>query len=46
MFGTDRAIKHFELNIKPLADPAKQERRSAWGCVSYTSEVDFRYETR
>ncbi len=46
MFGTDRAIKHFELNIKPLADPAKQERCSAWGCVSYTSEVDFRYETR
>jgi hypothetical protein len=41
MFGTDRAIKSFELNISPIADPAKPERCGAWGSVSYTADVDF-----
>jgi len=45
MFGTNRAIKKFELNIHPLANPADQEECSAWGCVSYTTEIDFRDET-
>ena len=45
MFGTDRVIKTFELNIHPISDPAEQESCSAWGSVSYTSEVDFRDET-
>src|SRR5262249_22653489 len=40
-----RAIKSFQLEIHPIADPAEQERCSAWGCVSYTAEVDFRDET-
>ncbi|WP_271531966.1 hypothetical protein [Bradyrhizobium sp. CCBAU 25338] len=45
MFGTDRAIKSFQLDIRQLTDPAAQESCSAWGCVSYTSEIDFRNET-
>ncbi|WP_315768443.1 MULTISPECIES: hypothetical protein [unclassified Bradyrhizobium] len=45
MFGTDRAIKSFELAIEPLADPAEQENCTAWGTVSYTSEIDFRNST-
>jgi hypothetical protein len=42
MFGTGRAIKNFELEIHPITDPAEQERCSAWGSVSYTTEIDFR----
>ena len=45
MFGTDRAIKSFELHIHPIADPAEQERCRAWGSVSYTAEIDLRDET-
>ena len=46
MFGTDRAIKNFQLDIFPLTDPAEQERCTAWGCPSYTSEgADFIDET-
>jgi hypothetical protein len=45
MFGSDRTIKSFELNIHPLADASKQEYCTAWGTVSYTAEVDFRNET-
>ncbi|WP_315797666.1 hypothetical protein [Bradyrhizobium sp. SZCCHNRI3043] len=45
MFGTDRAIKSFELNIYPIADPAEEEKCTAWGSVSYTTEIDFRPET-
>lgn len=45
MFGTARAIKSFQLEIHPLDDPAKEESCSAWGCVSYTTEIDFRNET-
>jgi hypothetical protein len=46
MFGTKRTIKKFELNIHQLANPDEQERCSAWGCPSYTSEgADFIDET-
>lgn len=45
MFGTDRAIKSFQLDIHPIADPAEQESCTAWGTVSYTAEIDFRNET-
>jgi hypothetical protein len=45
MFGTDRAIKDFRLEVHPLANPADQEQCSAWGCVSYTMDIDFRDET-
>lgn len=45
MFGTDRAIKSFQLNIQPIADSAEQERCTAWGTVSYTADVDFLDET-
>ena len=38
MFGTDRTIKNFQLDIFQLTDPAEQERCTAWGCPSYTSE--------
>ena len=44
MFGTDRAIKSFQLDIHPIADPAEQESCRAWGSVSYTTEIDFRDE--
>ncbi len=45
MFGTDRAIKSFQLDIHPIAAPAEQEYCMAWGSVSYTAENDFRNET-
>jgi hypothetical protein len=49
MFGTDRIIKNFQLEIHPIADPAKQESCSASGWISYTIEAadaaDFRKET-
>jgi hypothetical protein len=44
MFGTDRTIKRFSLDIHPITDPAEQESCSAWGSVSYTTEIDFRNE--
>lgn len=45
MFGTNRTIKSFQLDIFPLAGPAGQESCRAWGMVSYTYETDFRNET-
>ena len=45
MFGTDRAISNFELQIEPLEAEDEEERCTAWGFVSYTSEVDFFDET-
>jgi hypothetical protein len=45
MFGTDRVIKSFQLDIHPIANPAEQESCSAWGTVSCTTEIDFRNET-
>lgn len=42
MFGTDRAIKNFTLNIVQIIDPSEKEQCSTWGCPSYTSEgADF-----
>jgi hypothetical protein len=45
MFGTDRSIQRFQLQIHPIDDPAEQERCKAWGSVSYTTEIDFEKET-
>lgn len=45
MFGTDRAIKSFQLEIHQITDSADQESCTAWGTVSYTTEVDFRNQT-
>jgi hypothetical protein len=45
MFGTDRTIKSFELEIHPIGDTAEQESCEAHGSVSYTTEIDFRNET-
>lgn len=45
MFGTDRIVKSFQLDIHPISESAEQERCSAWGCVSYTTETDFRNVT-
>jgi hypothetical protein len=45
MFGTDRVINDFRLDIFSIVNPAEQESCKAWGSVSYTSEIDFRYET-
>jgi hypothetical protein len=45
MFGTGRTIKRFELHIERLKNENEPERCMTWGCVSYTSEVDFRNET-
>jgi hypothetical protein len=45
MFGTDRIIKSFQLNIHPIDDPAKLESCTAWGSVSYTTEIDFSHAT-
>lgn len=43
MFGTDRPLLDFGLTIKTAQDDAK-ESCHAWGCVSYTYEIDFFYE--
>lgn len=45
MFGTDRTLKSFQLCICKLGDDEQEEYGSAWGCLSYTSENDFRKET-
>jgi hypothetical protein len=45
MFGSDRTIKSFALEIHPIANPAEQENCRAWGSVSYTTEIDFRNDT-
>ncbi len=45
MFGTDRRISEFSLQISRTTDEEKQGC-SAWGCVSYTSEIDFRTDTQ
>jgi hypothetical protein len=44
MFGTDRVINEFSLNIY-MVESEEDERHSIWGGVSYTSEVDYGYET-
>lgn len=45
MFGTDRLIKNFSLQIRPVTEATDQEGCSAWGMVSYTSADDFRKHT-
>ena len=45
MFGSDREIQDFALRILKLGDDQARERCSVWGCVRYTSEVDFRNYT-
>lgn len=46
MFGTDRKINDFALNIYKIdEDDDNKESCNLWGCVSYTAEVDFRDET-
>lgn len=45
MFGTDRAITEFQLDIHSIADPTENESCTAWGSPSYTAETDFRNET-
>jgi hypothetical protein len=45
MFGTDRTIKSFQLNIHPMTDPTKMEVFRAGGSVSYTVETDSGNET-
>ena len=42
MFGTNRPIRLFTLEVRPLDDSEKIESCNAWGSVSYTSEIDFR----
>ncbi len=39
MFGTDRVIKNFQLDISPTDDPAEQESCRAWGAPAYTYET-------
>jgi hypothetical protein len=41
MFGTDRDISRFQLDIHPIADPTEQESCRSWGLVSYSAEGDF-----
>jgi hypothetical protein len=45
MFGTERIIRNFKLRIHKLEDEINNEGCSLWGCVSYTTEIDFRDET-
>src|SRR5262249_39170533 len=45
MFGTDRSIQSFQLDIHPIADPAEQENCTAWDSVSYTVGIDGGNET-
>lgn len=44
MLGTDRAITEFSLLIT-VVDEGEKEYCNVWGCVCYTSEIDFRDET-
>lgn len=45
MFGADRVISDFQLDVRPLKSEDDVEHCRAWGSVSYTSENDFRQET-
>lgn len=44
MFGTDRTISDFSLRIH-AASSEQHESCISTGCVSFTSEIDFIYET-
>ncbi|MFC3166944.1 hypothetical protein [Paracoccus fontiphilus] len=41
MFGTDRVIKNFDLEIIPLENEDEKESCYAVGYPSYTAEIDF-----
>lgn len=43
MFGTDRVIKKFDLNIYE-ADDGEDENCSLWGSPSYEIEIDFSHD--
>lgn len=45
MFGTNRQIKNFSLVIWPLKGGDSKDSCAVWGCISYTTENDFRAET-
>lgn len=45
MFGTGRRIEDFQLEIHPVGKSKRDESCEAWGCVSYTTEIDFRNQT-
>lgn len=45
MFGTNRTISRIELHVEKLENESDPERCVAWGCVSYTAEIDFRNDT-
>ena len=46
MFGTDREIKTFQLDIRPVPDADTKPYCRSWGAVSYTAEgADFLDET-
>ncbi|RUV67123.1 hypothetical protein EOA78_31540 [Mesorhizobium sp. M5C.F.Cr.IN.023.01.1.1] len=42
MFGTDRVLDRFHLDIQALQTEEETEVCQAWGMVSYTSDADFR----
>ena len=41
MFGTNRRVKQFGLQIHKLEESIDKERCNLWGFVNYTSEIDF-----
>lgn len=45
MFGTGRQIDQFYLHIYKLENGDTNERCNLWGCLSYTTDVDFHDET-
>lgn len=40
MFGTNRPVQEFSLNIHKLQDGQAEEKCTAWGSVSFTHEID------
>lgn len=45
MFGTNRGVKSFDLEINCIDEPDVEEYCHMWGTPSYKSEIDFRTET-
>jgi hypothetical protein len=45
MFGTNRLVQDFSLNIHRLQDAQTEEKCTAWGSVSFTHEVDVASRT-
>ena len=45
MFGTDRTIKEFQLDIHPISGSTDHESCRAWGSPSFAVEIDFRNQT-